>query len=162
MNLKQRLREALEELFVSGADQEHSEEEMLSLLEDVDFEYLRRFFHKFAEPVLEYQSGVGCQYDSDELTDTKGICLFNGPISVNVKGKVCFLYGLELWLLADMSLLVTSCFRVLAEHVHTEYRKIQGLDWQDTDMKVDFVDLSNNLVDFCNLASSMNLPRCED
>lgn len=162
MNHKKRLREVLEKLFVSGADKEHSEDEMLSLLENVDYGNLLRLFRYAADPIYEYWSDGLDVYQGHGLAEYDGIPLFEDPISEAFDDKNRFQHSLELWLLSDMSLLVTSCYRVITEDVFSEYRTAKSVDWTDTDMDVNFVDLADNLEAFCRLVDEKDLPIVED
>lgn len=115
MNRKKRLREVLEDLFASGVDKEHDKDDMLSLLENVDFGALLRLFCYAADPIYEYWSeGLGV-YQGHKLAGHDGICLYEVPISEAYDESSSFQHSLELWLLTDMSLIVTSCYRVITE-----------------------------------------------
>ena len=59
---------------------------------------------------------------------------------------------MELWLLTDMTLLVTSCFRVMYQNTITEYRAVKGCDALISDFAVDYDEVATVLTTLSNLA----------
>ena len=59
--------------------------------------------------------------------------------------------SLELWLLADMSLAVVSCFNVSMKDGDylSAYRTFKGRDWRDAGMMIDFSALADLLGERC-------------
>lgn len=162
MKLSMRLREALEELFVSGAGEQYDDTEMLSLLEDVDFENLARIFRFAENPIYEYWAGGLGMYYGRRLADYTAIRIYEDLQQENFDEENSFRRSLELWLLSDMSLLVTSLYRADCDPLFSEYRCAIGVDWEEAGMDLDFVELSDFLEYLSEYADEKNLPYYEE
>jgi len=163
MNRANILKNSLEALFRSGADEEHSAEEMVELLEGIDFPALLQAVHSMRETVYEYR------IDSDV---EKGFA-YRGPVLF--PGKAVLLYtdggygcydaalhsrDLELWLLPDATFVVVSRIRTLVGNDDSvlQYRTIKGVNWKDAGMTIDFVDFADDLEDLCSAVADHELP----
>ena len=162
MRLNMRLREALEKLVVSGADEEHDDAEMLSLLENVDFENLARIFRFVENPIYEYWAGGFGMYFGRRLTDYNAIRIYEDLRQEDFDEENSFRRSLELWLLSDMSLLVTSCYRADCDPLFSEYRCAKSVDWKEAGMDLDFVELADFLEYLSEYADENNLPYYEE
>ena len=162
MRLSMRLREALEELFVSGADEEHDDTEMLSLLDNVDFGTLARIFRFFEDPIYEYWAGGLGMFFGRRLADYTAIRIYEDMRQEDFDEENSFRRSLELWLLSDMSLLVTSLYRADCDHLFSEYRCAKSVDWKEAGMDLDFVELADFLEYLSEFADENNLPYYEE
>ena len=56
-------------------------------------------------------------------------------------------HSMELWILEDMTLTVTSCFRTVFgdEEYYTEYREFKGTEWPDDEADFDIEDFCDYL-----------------
>lgn len=156
--------ETIDRLFVSGADTEHAADDMLDLLEDLDFRNLLDVLIEAAEPLYSYKLESDYPYRGKPLAEFHAVRLYEDIDSetINVGDGTSCQHSLELWLLADMSLLVTSCFRtIIPDKLFSEYRSIKGNFWKDTDMHIDFVVLSDTLIEWANAFDLDGLPMHE-
>ena len=79
MNLNEELRQAITALFLSGADEEHDSDELLELLEDVDFDAIRQALLCEGRHIYEFEVGSeadeSMNYRSFDLFGTRALCL---------------------------------------------------------------------------------------
>ena len=150
MNKSLELKNALTELFMSGATMEHDGIDMEGLLEGINFYALRQAFSDRAEMVYEYRlnNAVGTQmeYHGQELFDEPAILLCVEKMG-SAADIAYYERCLELWLQADMTFSVVSCFRTSFHEgdVVTEYRYDLFQDWEEAGMQIDFLDLAETL-----------------
>ena len=150
MNKSLALKNALTELFRSGATSKYDVADMDGLLEDINFYALRQAFSGRAERVYEYQldNEVGTQmaYRGQELFEEPAVLLcvekMGGAVDIAQYDR-----RLELWLLPDMTFSVVSCFRTSFHDgaVVTEYRHEVFQDWEEAGMEIDFLALAETL-----------------
>ena len=154
MNMANDLELALNGLFSDGADEEHDEDEMIELLEGVDFHALVQTLCNEAMIVFQYQaygdSGQDFEYYGPLLFPAGAVRLWEDDKDCTNENALCR-RSLELWLLPDLTFAVTSCFQVTAAHgaYNTAYRTYKGRDWRAAGMDIDFVLLANDLEDKC-------------
>ena len=166
MNRVTELKNAISHLFRSGADAEHDEQEMESLLEDIDFSNLLQVLLNRVEPVYEYRADgklrESFDYRGRELFLTRAIKLYEDVDQV-APGDVCCSHSFELWLLPDLTFAVSSCYKVscLKAAFGTEYRMDKGNDWTETGMTIDFVALADRLQASCGLMYRRQTPMFE-
>lgn len=157
------LKNSLTALFRSGADEDHTAEEMQELLEGIDFQKLVQAVYFLRETVYEYSilSKVkkGFDYRGPELLPCKAVLLYTDT------GYGCFDVAqheraYELWLLPDATFVVIS-------RVHTAigsdasvmvYRTVRGRNWQDAGMNIDFLKLADDLESLCSMVVGHELP----
>ncbi len=166
MNRANILKNSLAALFRSGADKDHTADEMLELLEGIDFQKLVQAIYFLRETVYEYSifSNVekGFDYRGPELLPCKAVLLYTDT------GYGCFDVAqheraYELWLLPDATFVVIS-------RVHTAigsdasvmvYRTIRGMNWRKVGMNIDFLRLADDLESLCCMVAEHELPLYE-
>ena len=142
---------ALEDLMKTGVDQEHDADDMLALLEGLDYRDLRNVLIDEAAPLYAYTiSDCYAPYRAKLLTEFKAVRLYEEVLSQDFsleKDGPSYQQSRELWLLEDLSLLITSCYRASVPGVLlSEYRTVKGTSWKKAGMHIDFVDLADNLL----------------
>ena len=146
MNKLNDLTEAMEALFMAGADDAHDGSEMLELLEDVDFPAVLNILTDKAKTLYAYTVTAGQPYCSKPLVKEKASFLFEDVKSEGVKDGVLYNYSLELWLLEDMTFLVTACFcTVVPGKLVNSFRTVKGMFPNACGMDIDYVELANAL-----------------
>ena len=149
MNQVKNLELALKELFCTGADPEHDAEEMMGLLEGMDYYALLQAFHSMRQTVYAFQVDCkqekGFNYRGPELFPTRAVLLYTEDL------RFCFDAALsdhayELWLLPDATFRVVSRIRIEISGGESvaEYRTVKGADWKDAGMYIDFLDLADD------------------
>ena len=165
MNLNEELRQAITALFLSGADEEHDGDEMLELLEDVDFDAVRQALLCEGRHIYEFEvsseADESMNYRSYDLFGMQALCLQRD--FTHRKPNV-FSYSYELLLLEDCTFAVTSCYRLnIGCGVYiSEYRTIKAYDWRDSPMEVDFVGISDYLTAISASIAAHGYPIIED
>ena len=150
MNMAKKLELALNELFISGADGEHDEREMVELLEDLDFHALLQGLCNETTVVFQYHaygdSTQDFEYYGPVLLPAGSVRIYEDDKDSTNENALCR-RTLELWLLPDLTFAVTSCFRVITGHgaYRTAYRTYKGRNWKAAGMDVDFLELANDL-----------------
>ena len=150
MNKTLDLKNALTELFRSGATSEYDVNDMEGLLEGINFYALRQALADQMETVYEYRltSEVGTQmeYHGEEMFDDSAVLLCVDKVG-SAADVANYDRSLELWLLADMTFAVTSCFRASFHDgaVISEYRTELFGDWDEEGMDIDFLNLAETL-----------------
>ena len=149
MNRVKNLEVALKELFCSGADAEHDAEEMMELLEGMDYHALLQAFHSTRQTVYAFRVDCkhekGFNYRGPELFPTRAVLLYTEDLASCYDAALSD-RAYELWLLPDASFRVVSRIRIeinCRESV-AEYRTIKGADWKDAGMFIDFLDLADD------------------
>lgn len=138
--------ENLEELFRTGADENTSQDEMVELLDGMNFTRLLNGLADSFEMLYEYTVDGDKPYRGKPLSEHRGACIYTDPLSGVKINNVYYRHSLELWLLDDMTFLVTSCFSVMEPgKLLSEYRAAKSDFWRDTDMEIDFLHLAENL-----------------
>ena len=153
------LKEALEGLFVAGADDEHSGDEMLDLLETVNYDALMNVLADTAGTLYAYAASGALPYRGKALVEKKAALLWvDSKVSV-LEGEVLYQHCTELWLLDDMTFLVTSCYRVVYPDLFISfYRTVKGMYPAACDIRIDFVELSDFLTYLPEMYSKNNVP----
>ena len=112
------LAEVMEDFFMSAADDEHDEDEMLDLLDGIDWKALYQALLLQGRRVYEFIAGGEASsrmnYRSRDLFGQRAVCLdedIQFPQNTAEDNQVNT-YSYELWLLEDFSLVVTSCYRM--------------------------------------------------
>ena len=121
------------------------------MLQRIDYAYLFNAIKEAAGPVYCYS------VDSDMPMTLKyrGAKMFPGSatriyseVDYAIDDNVIFTtHSLELWVLEDMTLAVTSCLHTVIgddEYV-TEYRSFKGHEWPDAEFPITLEDLWENL-----------------
>lgn len=159
-----KLMETLKVLFASGADENHSEEEMLALLEPVNFCGLIHPITHEADSVYDYIVNGGTledgpiRYRGNRLFGPDAFRLYVDQVpETSYNGVVCQ-RSLELWLLTNMQLAVCSCMHIKGKTLVTEYRQIKSCDWRETEIQIDFLELADTLVQISKLPQSGTYP----
>ena len=166
MNRTIELKNALSALFRSGADREHDENELMDLLEDIDFRALLQGISDDTSPVYQYHAygerRTDFEYYGPALLPSGSVSIYEDDTDC-IDGEVSCTRTLELWLLPDLSFAVTSCFAVLLYDgsYETRYRTYQGRDWKKAGMTIDFLDLADNLEAMCVHPVKDRLPMYE-
>lgn len=163
MNRVKNLEIALKELFCSGADTEHDAEEMMELLEGMDYHTLLQAFHSTRQTVYAFRVDCklekGFNYRGPELFPTRAILLYTEDLSFCFDAALSD-HAYELWLLPDATFRVV--FRVRIEigggDSVAEYRTIKGTDWKDAGMHIDFLDLADDFDALVGAVAEHELP----
>ena len=160
------LKSKLVALFRSGADEEHTADEMQELLEGIDFQALLQAVYSMRETVFEYRVDSdmekGFCYRGPELFPGKAVLLYTddgyGCYDVALHGQ-----AYELWMLPDATFVVVSRIRTLVGNDDSvlEYRTIKGTNWKDAGMIIDFLDLADDLEAICAAVTEHELPLYE-
>ena len=159
------LKKSLISLFRGGADEDHDADEMQSLLDGIDFSTLLQALYSMREPVYQYHVygdfDEGFEYYGQELIDD-AVLLCTDARDVVVDAAF-HEQALELWLLFDARFLVTSRVRTVvgSDESVMEYRSIKGGNWRETEMDIDFLDLSDDLEELCAAVRAHDLPLYE-
>ena len=166
MNRVKNLEVALKELFCSGADAEHDAEEMMELLEGMDYHALLQAFHSTRETVYAFRVDCkhekGFNYRGPELFPTRAVLLYTEDLAFCYDAALSD-RAYELWLLPDASFRVVSRIRIeinCGESV-AEYRTIKGVNWMDAGMSSDFLELADDLEAICAAVAEHELPLYE-
>ena len=163
------LTEVVEAFFLSAANDEHDEDDMLDLLEGIDWRDLYQALLLEGHTVYEYIAGGDANsrmnYRSRDLFGQKAVCLdedIRFPLTNEEDNKVNT-YSYELWLLEDFSIAVTSCYRMKigGGTYRSEYRTVKSYDWQDTDMDIDFCCVADTLENMCSRIKAHGYPMIE-
>lgn len=156
------LLELIEDLFSKGADNEHSEAEMLAKLDGLNWNMMLHPIMDGASPLYEYTvslKNAGDAYRGLPLTEERAIRLYvdTAPASP-ASNSTTLQRSMELWLLTDMTLLVTSCFRVSSDATVSEYRTIKGCSVCVSDFAIDYDEIVMFLKSLCNTAQEGGVP----
>ena len=128
-----------------------------SLTEQVCWENL---FHKIrdrAEPVYVFDANGllpdALKYRGRKLFDSNATLLWREPTHSEEDEELNTTRSLEMWLLEDMTMAVTSCFQVDYDggdgDYTTEYREYKGSQWPSTEVAPDLFDFLEHLADLC-------------
>ena len=109
-----------------------------------------------AETVYAYRAdgknALSLDYRSSELFKQRATLLYE-DVGDSYIGAVFAARSMELWLLEDMTLAVTSCFQVDYDggdgDYTTEYREYNGSQWPSTEVAPDLFDFLEHLADLC-------------
>ena len=166
MNRANILKNSLAALFRSGADEDHTADEMLELLEGIDFHALMQAVYSMRETVFEYRVDSdmekGFSYRGPELFPSKAVLLYT-DVGYGCYDVALHEHGYELWLLPDATFVVVSRVRTTIGNDASvmEYRTIRGLNWRDAGMTIDFLELADDLEDLCAAVTEHDLPLYE-
>ena len=166
MNRANILKNSLAALFRSGADEDHTADEMLELLEGIDFHALMQAVYSMRETVFEYRVDSdmekGFAYRGPELFPGKAVLLYT-DVGYGCYDVALHEHGYELWLLPDATFVVVSRVRTVIGNDASvmEYRTIRGLNWRDAGMTIDFLELADDLEDLCAAVTEHDLPLYE-
>lgn len=155
------LQETIEGFFMQGADAEHSEQEMLEKLDALNWSLLLHPIMENAAPLFEY--AVSCQngkalYKGLRISQENGYRLYSDFVPISEENGVILQRSMELWVMTDMTLLVTSCLRVTCQNMVTEYRAVKGCDALISDFAVDYDEVATVLTTLSNLAMMGGAP----
>ena len=159
-----KLMDEIEALFVSGADDLNSEEELLALLDGLDWDTLRNYILRKAETLYEYTMDGPLRYFGAKLTCEceKAMLLYHSSQPAQTRMGVTCQRQMELWVSEDMEVFVTSCFRTVINggktSICSEYRAWQGNDWLETVLDIDFHVLAQLLKAFCAPSRNTETP----
>ena len=129
----------------------------VTLTEDVNLKDLFHAIRDRAEPVFSFHAdGLLCaalKYRSGKLFDRNATLLWREATHSEEDNELDTTRYLEMWLLEDMTLAVTSCFQVDYEgsdgDYTTEYREYKGSQWPSTEAAPDLFDFLEHLADLC-------------
>ena len=158
-----KLMDEIKALFASGADALNSEENLLALLDGLDWDTLRNYILRKAETLYEYTMDGPLRYFGAKLTCEceKATLLYHSSQPAQTRmGMTCQRF-LELWISEDMNLFVTSCFRATTcseTPTISEYRAFHDDDWLNTELVIDFRALARDLKAFCAACGKTNTP----
>ena len=156
------LQELVEDLFTKGADSEHSETEMLAKLDGLNWNLMLHSIMDGAATL--YQCTVTLKNAKDiyrglPLAEEKAIRLYvDTTPALPASSSTTLQRSMELWLLTNMSLLVTSCIRVSSDATVTEYRAVKGYSIFASDFAIDFDEIVMFLKSLCNTALEGGVP----
>ena len=130
---------------------------VMSLTEQVCWENL---FHEIcdrAEPVYAFDANgllsAALKYRGRKLFDSNATLLWREPTHSEEDDELDTTRYLEMWMLEDMTLAITSCFQVDYEgsdgDYTTEYREYKGSQWPSTEAAPDLFDFLEHLADLC-------------
>ena len=149
MNRVKNLEVALKELFCSGADAEHDAEEMMELLEGMDYHALLQAFHSTRETVYAFRVDCkhekGFNYRGPELFPTRAVLLYTEDLA--------FCYDAAL---SDRAYELRV--EISGGESVAEYRTIKGTDWKDAGMFIDFLDLADDFDALVGAVDEHELP----
>ena len=163
------LSEVMTCFFMTGADDEHDENEMVELLDGINWNGLYQALLIQGRRVYEYIAGGDANshmsYRSRDLFGQKAVCLdedIRFPLTVEEDNQINT-YSYELWLLEDFSLVVTSCYRMKigGSTYRSEYRTIKSYDWQETEMDIDFCCVADTLENMGRMVEAHGYPLIE-
>ena len=128
-----------------------------SLTEQVCLENLFHEIRDRAEPVYAFDANGllpdALKYRGHKLFDCNATLLWREPIHSEEDDELDTTRYLEMWLLEDMTLAVTSCFQVDYDggdgDYTTEYREYKGSQWPSTEAAPDLFDFLEHLADLC-------------
>ena len=140
----------IQELFHSGAELGYTDEEIESLLDDIDPNLLLQAVRHNAETVYAYhvttQCEAGINYCGEELFDQRAPLLYE-DVDEAASELALVIRSKELWLLESMKIAVVSCVAVIVgdSELITEYRVFKGYDWLDSGIELDLESLAEGL-----------------
>ena len=166
LKLANYLKASLTGLFRSGADADHTPDEMEELLDGIDFSLLLQAFQSLWQPVYDYQieSGTakGFEYRGQQLLPRNAVLLYTDE-GCSFFDVATHERAYELWMLPDASFIVLSRVRTVIgdDESVMEYRSIKTGNWRETEMDIDFLDLSDDLEELCDAVRAHDLPLYE-
>ncbi len=110
-------------------------EEIAAALNQINFYALYQTLKHKATPVLIYHAGGEdnslMKYRTDELLPSNAILLYRDEDYRLEEDEVTTAHYLEVWLMEDLTLAVTACFRIVVEDVgyFSAFRCIKGNSW---------------------------------
>ena len=150
MNQTEELRQAITDLFLTGTDGDHDEDELLELIEDVDFDAIRQALVCEGRRIYEFEvtsaADESMNYRSYDLFGMNALLLERRVVRRNPN---VYDYSYELYLLEDRSFAVTSCYRlnIGCGVYYSAYRTVKAYDWRESPLDVDFVGVSDRLIE---------------
>lgn len=155
-----KLMEAIETLFISGADEHISEAELLDLLTGLRWcLMIHAVTHNLTIPYEYTVEGPLCYRGNKLLCECdRAFRLYQQKQPEQIVEGVTYQRSMELWVSEDMELFVTSCFRISTGPTVTEYRDWKSENWLDTELEIDFHTLAGNLKTLCELAVTGSVP----
>ena len=130
---------------------------VVSLTEEVNWENLFHAIRDWAEPVFSFSAdGILCaalKYRGRKLFDRNATLLWREPTHSDEGDELDTTRYLEMWLLEDMTLAITSCFQAdynSDDGDYTiEYREYKGSCWPSAETAPDLFDFLEHLSDLC-------------
>lgn len=158
-----KLMDAIENLFLSGADETHSEGELLDLLKGLRWNLMIHSILHNAVIVYEYTVDGSLRYRGAKLLceGVRAFRLYQTADSAQTVNGITYQRSMELWISESMELFVTSCFRVSSGETSTEYRDWKSEDWLNTELDINFSILAQNLRAICELPFYSSIPYYE-
>ena len=104
-------------------------------LSHINFYSLYQTLRRKARPVYTYHAGSGgnglMEYRSERLFPGDAILLYRDEDFSMDAPEISTAHYLEVWLREDLTIAITSCFRVMLEDVDypTTYRTYKGTEW---------------------------------
>ncbi len=166
MNRADILKNTLTALFRSGADEDHTADEMQELLDGIDFSALLQAAFSLRERVYEYRVDgswdKSFSYYGPELLPGSAVLLYTDIRDI-FSDAALHEQAYELWMTQSASLVVLSRVRTVVGSggCVMEYRTVKGTNWKDAGMSIDFLDLADDLDALCAAVAAHELPRYE-
>lgn len=148
MNKIEKLRESLTTLFTGEGEKIYcTPNEIRRLLITLDYGRLYHALCDEAESVFSYCSVH--QYRASKLFPGPATLIWSNEREPIEDEEVSTSYFHELWLLDDMTIAATSCFRMVDAAIGyvTEYREYKGEEWPAHIAPVNILELWQHLVD---------------
>ena len=164
MNQTEELRQAITDLFLTGTDDDHDEDELLDLLEEVDFDAVRQALVTESRRIFEFevasQADDAMNYRSCDLFGMNALLLERCVVRRNPN---VYDYSYELFLLEDFTFAVTSCYQlnIGCGVYYSAYRTVKAYDWRESPLDVDFVGVSDRLIEIGARISEHGFPLVE-
>ena len=154
MNKIEKLNESIRTLFRSEGEKFcYTPGEIERLVCSLNYKQLYSVLCDTAEPVYVCCAGGGIcdshQYHSTKLFPANATLIWSDEGEPLGDDTISTSYSNELWLLDDMTIAATSCFRVLnsAASYITEYREYKGDEWPAHLVPVNILELWQSLID---------------
>ena len=156
MNKIEKLTQAITDFFAEkGQHYGYDDETIKEMLRTIDFHALHRLIRREAVPVRSFIVGGEMpdilRYRGSDLLPYKAICIYSNEDFVAECHCLEQEHRLELWLMEDMTIAVTSC--MMTEFgggaYFCEYREYKGDKWPDTEVCMDVDDLLECIQSIC-------------
>lgn len=152
MNMIEKLTTNIAKLFhEKGIRYEYEPDVIDDMLQHIDFGFLFNAITQAAQPVYCYSIDsdmpMTLKYCGPKMFPGNATRIYN-DIDYAIDDDLIFTsHGLELWVLEDMSLAVTSCLHTeIGEDSYvTDYRAFKGQEWPDAELCIDLEDLLEEL-----------------
>ena len=156
MNKIDKLTQAITDFFTEkGQHYGYDDETIKEMLRTIDFHALHRLIRREAVPVRSFIVGGEMpdilRYRGSDLLPYKAICIYSNEDFVAECHCLEQEHRLELWLMEDMTIAVTSCMMTEfgSGAYFCEYREHKGDKWPDTEVCMDVDDLLECIQSIC-------------